>query len=127
MIERMAAPDDDDAFAATVAPAPGVDPKIAPVPVAGPLTPSVPKEAQTAHETASPTLTVAGSAMGTPAYMAPEQARGEAVDQRADVFALGAMLYHVLAGAPPYTARTAAAVLAAAALGKLIPLRAREK
>ncbi|HEY6038227.1 MAG TPA: protein kinase, partial [Kofleriaceae bacterium] len=85
------------------------------------------KSAKTAHETASSTLTVAGSVMGTPAYMAPEQARGEAVDQRADVFALGAMLYHVLAGAPPYNARTATDVIAAAALGKIIPLRERVK
>src|SRR3569623_690182 len=85
------------------------------------------KKAKTAHETASSTLTVAGSVMGTPAYMAPEQARGEAVDQRADVFALGAMLYHVLAGAPPYNARTATDVIAAAALGKIIPLCARVK
>ena len=78
-------------------------------------------------ETASSTLTVAGSVMGTPAYMAPEQARGETVDQRADVFALGAMLYHVLAGSPPYNARTATDVIAAAALGKIIPLKARVK
>ncbi len=79
------------------------------------------------HETASSTLTVAGSVMGTPAYMAPEQARGEPVDQRADVFALGAMLYHVLAGAPPYNARTATDVIAAAALGKIVPLKQRVK
>ncbi len=77
--------------------------------------------------TASSTLTVAGAVMGTPAYMAPEQARGEPVDQRADVFALGAMLYHVLAGAPPYNARTATDVIAAAALGKVVPLADREK
>ena len=77
--------------------------------------------------TASSTLTVAGAVMGTPAYMAPEQARGEPVDQRADVFALGAMLYHVLAGAPPYNARTATDVIAAAALGKVVPLSDREK
>ena len=39
--------------------------------------------------------------MGTPGYMAPEQARGESVDERADVHALGALLHHVLAGAIP--------------------------
>ncbi len=72
------------------------------------------------------TLTVAGAVMGTPAYMAPEQARGEPVDQRADVFALGAMLYHLLAGVPPYNARTATEVIAAAALGKVVPLAERE-
>jgi serine/threonine protein kinase/Tfp pilus assembly protein PilF len=74
----------------------------------------------------SSTLTVAGAVMGTPAYMAPEQARGEPVDTRADVFALGAMLYHLLAGVPPYNARTATDVIAAAALGRVVPLEERE-
>ncbi|MFN0247900.1 MAG: protein kinase domain-containing protein [Kofleriaceae bacterium] len=74
----------------------------------------------------SSTLTIAGAVMGTPAYMAPEQARGEPVDQRADVFALGAMLYHLLAGVPPYNARTATDVIAAAALGRVVPLEARD-
>ena len=40
-------------------------------------------------------LTVTGSVLGTPAYMAPEQERGESVDQRADVFAIGAMLWEL--------------------------------
>src|SRR5581483_10527535 len=88
-----------------------------------PGAPSTIKRA-TDHSTAS--LTVAGAVMGTPAYMAPEQARAAAVDQRADVFALGAMLYHLLAGAPPYNARTATEVIAAAAVGKVRPLAERE-
>jgi hypothetical protein len=59
-----------------------------------------------------PTLTAAGTALGTPAYMAPEQARGERVCTGADVYSLGAMLYHLLAGAPPYQGKSVGEVLA---------------
>jgi len=72
-----------------------------------------------------PQLTMAGAVMGTPAYMPPEQARGETVDERADVFSLGAMLYHLLAGAPPYAAKTATDVIAAAIEGTVTPLAVR--
>jgi len=47
-------------------------------------------------------LTIDGVILGTPWYMPPEQAAGDAVDERADVYALGAMLYHVLAAIPPH-------------------------
>jgi hypothetical protein len=57
------------------------------------------------------TQTAVGTVMGTPAYMPPEQARGATVDERADVYAIGAMLYHLLAGAPPYVGDSADRIL----------------
>jgi serine/threonine protein kinase len=57
-------------------------------------------------------LTANGDVLGSPAYMPPEQANGEPTDARADVYALGAILYHVLAGRAPYEGRTPDAVVA---------------
>ncbi len=51
--------------------------------------------------------TVAGTSIGTPDYMSPEQARGESVDGRSDLYSLGAVLFEMLAGAPPYQASDA--------------------
>jgi serine/threonine-protein kinase len=58
------------------------------------------------------TLTERGVALGTPAYMSPEQAAGESLDGRSDVFSLGCVVYEMLAGEPPFTGPTVQAVIA---------------
>lgn len=57
-------------------------------------------------------LTQTGAVLGTPYYMSPEQCRGDALDARSDVYSLGAMLYEMMAGQPPFTASTITGVVA---------------
>jgi len=61
--------------------------------------------------TGSMSVTRAGAIVGTPYYMSPEQIRGEQVDARGDVYAIGAMLYKAATGVPPYVAKTPMGVL----------------
>ena len=67
-----------------------------------------------AGDTNSPTTlgTMAGTVMGTVGYLAPEQAAGQPVDRRADIFALGCMLYEMVAGVRPFAGRSAAEIIA---------------
>jgi hypothetical protein len=60
-------------------------------------------------------LTTPGTVIGTPAYLSPEQANGLVLDARSDLFSLGAVLYHALAGVQPFTGNSLLSVLMAVA------------
>ncbi|MFO0759138.1 MAG: protein kinase [Byssovorax sp.] len=70
-------------------------------------------------------LTRDGAVMGTPLYMAPEQAMGETLDHRADMYALGCTFYHLLSGVTPFEAPTAVAMISKHLTETPVAIRAR--
>jgi serine/threonine-protein kinase len=74
-------------------------------------------------ETAA-SLTADGSVMGTPAYMSPEQARGDDVDERSDVFSFGAVLYELVSGRRAFAGSSAAEVISSVLRDEPAPLTA---
>ncbi|MBX3399036.1 MAG: protein kinase [Gemmataceae bacterium] len=68
-------------------------------------------------------LTKSGVVVGTPAYMSPEQAQGERVDARSDLFSLGVMLYRLATGQLPFQGNTTMAVLMALGTKDPVPVR----
>jgi serine/threonine-protein kinase len=68
-------------------------------------------------------LTVTGMSMGTPFYMAPEQASGEVVGPSADLYSLGCVLYEMLAGEPPFTGKNAMQIMARHAMEQVPSVR----
>ncbi len=73
-----------------------------------------------------PTVTAVGGVIGTPRYLPPEQARGSVVDGRADLYAVGVMLYEALSGVPPYDDRGGLpALLYAKTRAGFVPLHRR--
>ncbi len=62
-------------------------------------------------ESASPRLTQTDAIMGTPAYISPEQAKAESVNQRSDIYSLGIILYEMVTGSVPFVADTPLAVI----------------
>src|SRR5262249_52694293 len=68
-------------------------------------------------------VTISGAVTGTPQYMAPEQARGEVIDQRADLFSLGSTMYVMCTGYPPFRGETPLAIVRQVCDVEPVPIR----
>jgi serine/threonine-protein kinase len=85
------------------------------------------KAAEEAKSAAAGPLTTEGMILGTPHYMSPEQAAGERLDGRSDIYSLGVVLYHILAGEPPFDGESAQAILAKQLTASPPPIRGRRR
>ncbi|MGH9843697.1 MAG: serine/threonine-protein kinase, partial [Blastocatellia bacterium] len=85
--------------------------------------PAATPEVDSQAETIARLSTEPGVVMGTVPYMSPEQARGQKVDHRTDIFSLGVLLYEMLAGRRPFEGATASDVIVALLTAEPLPLR----
>jgi len=80
-------------------------------------------QAAQAKKPDSTQLTSEGMIVGTPEYMSPEQASGDPLDGRSDIYSLGVVLYQMLAGAPPFEGPSSASILAEQLTQAPVPIR----
>jgi len=79
--------------------------------------------AKAAQAASAAQLTTEGMIIGTPQYMSPEQAAGETVDGRSDIYSLGIVLYQMLSGHPPFDGQSSASILAKQLTATAVPIR----
>jgi len=81
------------------------------------------KAAEAASAASSAQLTTEGTVIGTPQYMSPEQATGDKVGTRSDIYSLGIVLYHMLAGSAPFDGESVQSILMKQATADATPIR----
>jgi serine/threonine protein kinase/tetratricopeptide (TPR) repeat protein len=98
--------------------------------VPDPIEPPKPEKVRSSKDLPAPkslkelesNVTLDGTVVGTPGYMAPEQAAGETVDEGVDIFGLGTLLYEILIGSAPFAGKTVRELLLNSAEGRIKPV-----